>query len=335
VTALRRLAVLALACTFVQTAVGAIVRISGSGMGCGEHWPDCNGAWLPALTDYRVVIEVTHRYLAVGAVVASTLALVALAVARRRSPGVGGPGGVLRPAAWALGLEVAAALVGSAVVLMSLSNRYVIVVHYTIAMATLAALAVAAQRAGGLGAASVRVGDASAATYRAARAGAVLALVIVVFGALTANVPGAATSCLGFPWCRLGITTGQIGTGGGDTYWLLRPVLALAIQLVHRLLAVLLALHLLGLAIAVTKRREARPIVRAAYVALGGVVIQLGVAAAMVELRLPPVLQSLHQVTGTFLWVSAFAFAALARRALPGALGTVPASFPATAGAAA
>lgn len=317
-TALRRLAVLALACTFVQTAVGAIVRISGSGMGCGEHWPDCNGAWVPTLTDYRVVIEVTHRYLAVGAVVASTLALVALAVARRRSPGVGGPGGVLRPAAWALGLEVSAALVGSVVVLMALSNRYLIVVHYTIAMATLAALAVAAQRAGGLGAASVRVGDASARTYRAARAGAVLAFVVVVFGALTANVPGAATSCLGIPWCRHGMD--QTGYG-------------LPIQLVHRGLAVLLALHLLGLAIAVTRRRETPAVVRAAYLALGVVTLQLVVAAAMVELRLPPVLQSLHQVTGTFLWVAVFACAALARRARPDALGTASASFPGPAGA--
>jgi heme A synthase len=87
--------------------------------------------------------------------------------------------------------------------------------------------------------------------------------------------------------------------------------------------------------IAVTKRREARPIVRAAYVALGVVVIQLGVAAAMVELRLPPVLQSLHQVTGTLLWVAVFAFAALAGRALPDALGTAMASVPVPAGAAA
>lgn len=316
-TGLRRVAILALICTFVQTAVGAIVRISGSGMGCGEHWPDCNGAWIPALTDYRVLIEVTHRYLAVGAVVASTVALVALALARREIPGVSGRGGVLRPAVLALVLEVAAALVGSAVVLMALSNRYVIAVHYAIAMATLAALVLAAQAAGGLGAGSVGLGNASPKTYRAARAGAALAFVTVVFGALTANVYGAATSCLGFPWCRLGMTTGVDGGSPGDVYVFFRPLIALSIQLAHRGLAVLLALHILGLAIATTKRHEARPVVRTCYLALGVIAIQIAVAATMVEHGLPPVLQSLHQVTGTFLWVVVFALAALAGRALP------------------
>lgn len=59
-TGLRRLAWVALALAYIHTVFGAIVRISGSGMGCGEHWPDCNGSVVPTVTSYRVVVEVTH-----------------------------------------------------------------------------------------------------------------------------------------------------------------------------------------------------------------------------------------------------------------------------------
>ena len=40
---------------------GAYVRASGSGAGCGSHWPLCNGAILPAAAPIQTVIEFTHR----------------------------------------------------------------------------------------------------------------------------------------------------------------------------------------------------------------------------------------------------------------------------------
>lgn len=298
-TLLRRCAWVALGLAFVHSAFGAIVRISGSGMGCGEHWPDCNGALIPAITHYTVAIEITHRVLA-ATLLAITGAIVLVASTRRRQPNVGGPGGVLRPAVLAFSLEIVAALVGMAVVLLALSNRALIAVHYTIAMAIVATLVVTVQRTGGLGAALVSRGEVSRRTGRGAAAAAVLAFVTVVFGALTANLAGAAQSCLGFPWCRLGMTD-AMGT--------------LHVQLTHRALALLLFLHLLGLAVGVTRRGEPRAIVRAAWAAFGIVILQIVIAASLVELRLPPVLQSLHQATGTLLWVAVFAFAALARRA--------------------
>ena len=29
--------------------LGGVVRITGSGMGCGDHWPRCDGEWFPPL----------------------------------------------------------------------------------------------------------------------------------------------------------------------------------------------------------------------------------------------------------------------------------------------
>jgi heme A synthase len=40
---------------------GAFVRASGSGAGCGEHWPLCNGEVVPLNPDIERVIEFTHR----------------------------------------------------------------------------------------------------------------------------------------------------------------------------------------------------------------------------------------------------------------------------------
>ena len=39
----RRAAYIALFVALVHIVFGAIVRISGSGMGCGDNWPKCYG----------------------------------------------------------------------------------------------------------------------------------------------------------------------------------------------------------------------------------------------------------------------------------------------------
>ena len=38
---IRTIGYVALLLGFAQVVFGAIVRITGSGMGCGDHWPDC------------------------------------------------------------------------------------------------------------------------------------------------------------------------------------------------------------------------------------------------------------------------------------------------------
>src|SRR5688572_1955877 len=75
----------AAACTYLLIVLGAVVRITGSGMGCGDHWPLCNGRLFPPLNDIGTVIEWSHRLLAsVVSVLVATLAFVAW---RRRIPG--------------------------------------------------------------------------------------------------------------------------------------------------------------------------------------------------------------------------------------------------------
>lgn len=40
---------------------GAWVRLSGSGAGCGEHWPLCHGEVVPLTPNLQTLIEFTHR----------------------------------------------------------------------------------------------------------------------------------------------------------------------------------------------------------------------------------------------------------------------------------
>ncbi|MBI4892166.1 MAG: COX15/CtaA family protein [Acidobacteria bacterium] len=92
---------------------GALVRASGSGAGCGSHWPLCNGAVIPPSPTVQTVIEFTHR-------LTSGLALVgvgALVVLSRKwfEKGHGA-----RKWAWAsLIFIVVEALLGAGLVLLS------------------------------------------------------------------------------------------------------------------------------------------------------------------------------------------------------------------------
>jgi cytochrome c oxidase assembly protein subunit 15 len=58
---LTRFAWLTLACNIAVILWGAYVRATGSGAGCGNRWPLCNGTVLPRTPQAQTVIEFTHR----------------------------------------------------------------------------------------------------------------------------------------------------------------------------------------------------------------------------------------------------------------------------------
>jgi heme A synthase len=93
---------------------GAYVRASGSGAGCGSHWPLCNGQVVPRSASVATWIELSHR-------LTSGLALVlvfGLVVGARR---IAPPGSALRRAAWlSAALILGEALIGAGLVLLEL-----------------------------------------------------------------------------------------------------------------------------------------------------------------------------------------------------------------------
>ena len=66
---------------------GAYVRASGSGAGCGKHWPLCNGVVVPHAPQVATMIEFTHRVTS-GLALLLVVALVAWTwrVTLKRSP---------------------------------------------------------------------------------------------------------------------------------------------------------------------------------------------------------------------------------------------------------
>ena len=93
---------------------GAYVRASGSGAGCGEHWPLCNGVVLPRDPSVATVIEFSHRLTSGLALVA----VIALLVWVRRACPPGHP--ARRAAAWTVFFMLTEAGVGAGLVLFRL-----------------------------------------------------------------------------------------------------------------------------------------------------------------------------------------------------------------------
>lgn len=84
VRAFVRYAWVALAMTVLVIVWGAVVRATGSGAGCGSHWPLCNGNVVPLAPTAATIIEFVHRVTS-GLVMVLAIGLVVMA--RRTFPG--------------------------------------------------------------------------------------------------------------------------------------------------------------------------------------------------------------------------------------------------------
>lgn len=90
---------------------GAVVRLTGSGAGCGDHWPHCNGQIVPLDPNVETLIEFGHR-LTSGLSIILVIALVIFA--RRIFP----PMHLVRKAAYGtLFFLIVEALLGAVLVL--------------------------------------------------------------------------------------------------------------------------------------------------------------------------------------------------------------------------
>ncbi len=273
--------------------LGGVVRITGSGMGCGDHWPLCNGRILPNLADTLEVIEWSHRWVA-ALVTFAVAALAGIAWKRHRQQP-----SLRNPAFLAMAVLVLQIVLG-AVTVKLWNAAPTVVVHLTNAMILLGVLVVAALRAGEqLRGEQVIPGRGPTAALLAPG----LAFLVVVFGAFVANY-NAGLYCLGFPLC------------GGE---FVPPAEALGkLQWVHRVLAFLFVGHSLGLAFASRRLtgEGSGAYRRAAWMLAGAVLLQVTVGAAMMLSLMPTHLRAAHLFVGSLVWTSAIVVAFRSRRML-------------------
>lgn len=129
---------------------GAVVRATGSGAGCGSHWPRCNGVIIPREPAIETVIELTHR---LTSAFSGVLVLGMLVWAFRLFP-KGHP--VRKGAAFSTFFIITEGLVGAGLVLFelvahnaSITRAVSMAVHLVNTFLLLAAVALTAWWAGG------------------------------------------------------------------------------------------------------------------------------------------------------------------------------------------
>ena len=263
---LTRLAWTAATFTYLLIILGAIVRITGSGMGCGEHWPLCNGRLLPPL-DVPTMIEYGHR-LAAAAVSVLVAGLAGLAWWLRRGARSEERDRPDRTSYTALGLLMLQILLGAVTVKLQLPP-WTVILHLGTAMLLLATLLVTAR------------GHPRTPPSRAELAALTLGFGTVLLGALTANL-GAASACLGFPLCN-----GALFPSGNYLQY---------VHWVHRLFAYTLFAYVVWWAV-----RSKRRVV---WYVVALLTVQVAVAATMVLLALPQPLQAAHVAVGAAVWTA-------------------------------
>ena len=284
---LRRLAWAGSGFAVALIVLGGIVRITGSGMGCGDHWPRCDGEWFPPL-DVPTLIESSHRW-AAALVSALVFAVAVVALRRHRSEPA-----LRNPALLAGFLLVVQVLLGAVTVKLVLPP-WVVITHFANAMVLLATLLVIGLRADPEVPAPVareqRHGDHGLVLGTAA-----LGFVVILFGAQVANFD-AGLLCLGFPLCN-----GSALPPEGDLarlHWS------------HRALALgfLVVLGLLVSRLRRSRAMETAAVRRWATIVLGATLVQIAVAAAMILHLLPTGLRALHLLVGAVIWAALVALA--------------------------
>ena len=266
---------------------GAYVRASGSGAGCGEHWPLCNGVVIPRAPTAATIIEFSHR-------VTSGLALllvIALLVWVRREYAPGHP--ARKGAAWTVFFMLTEAAVGAGLVLFQLvadnatmARALFMAVHLLNTFVLLACLALTAWWLGG--GAPLRVREHRVAAL------SVLALLV---GLLLTGSSGA-VAALGDTLFPEGSLARAFEADPSPTSHLL-----IRLRLLHPAIAVITVAALM-IAAPRLARAGARTAVRLARAVaiLGGA--QLALGALNVILLAPIWMQMLHLLVADALWIA-------------------------------
>ena len=270
---------------------GAYVRATGSGAGCGRHWPTCNGEILPRAPRIETLIEMSHRLSSGGALI-GTLVLFVWAVRVY-------PRGhrVRRGAGVTTLLMVAEALIGAALVLFelvahdaSMKRALSISLHLINTFLLLASTATTAWWASGGGAVRLR-------GQRGAAPAVTVVLGVLLLAMLVVGATGAVTA-LGdtlFPASSLAAGFAQDFDA--------RSHLFIRLRAIHPMLAMTTAG---AIVLAMGLLRSLRPIrsVRIlSRVAASLAVAQVAAGLADVLTRAPIPMQLVHLALADLVWI--------------------------------
>ncbi len=266
---------------------GAYVRATGSGAGCGAHWPLCNGQVIPEAVRAATWIEFTHRVMS-----GLTLAFaIGLAVWAWRSYNRGSPARL--GASLVLFFTVTEALVGAGLVLFSLVEKNASVTR---------AISVAVHLANTLlllGAVTLTAWWASGGEMPRLRGQGITGLLLVLglAGIILVSASGAITA-LGdtlFP-------SGSLAEGVQQDF-LPTAHFLIRLRIYHPVIAVLMGVYVTSVAVLTSTRRPGRLTRRFAIVLVGLFGLQVALGLLNVYLLAPVWLQMVHLLAADLVWI--------------------------------
>jgi len=274
---------------------GAYVRATGSGAGCGGHWPTCQGVIIPAAPQAATVIEYTHR-LSSGLSVLLSIAIMLLAW---RTFGKGHP--VRLAASLTLVFTFTEALIGAGLVLLGLVAKDQSVgraisqaLHLTNTLLLLASVALTAWWASGR------------APVRLARQGKKLWLpAAALAGMVLLDITGAITA-LGdtlYPAQSLAAGLRQDVSAGSS--------FLIHLRVVHPVIAVVVVFYSAGVIVWIHAQRNDPGQRRVLWAGLGIFGLQLVLGGMNVLLLAPVWLQLVHLLVADLVWLTMIFCAAL------------------------
>ena len=271
---------------------GALVRATGSGAGCGNHWPLCNGQVIPLSPRVDTVIEFTHRCMTGG----STFLVIGLLVWTFRGTVKGQAARVLAVASMLLLLNEA--FLGALLVKLgyvtgnqSMGRVVVLSIHLSNTLLLLAALTLTARL----------LGTGQIWRELGARGGKKLWALIGLAATIVVGVSGS-LAALGdtlFPSSSLRAAFAQDFAAGSP--WLLR------LRGVHPASAVVAAGFVIWLVVQAKRAGAGR--LAGLVLALLGFQFALGVADVL--LLAPVWMQILHLLGADLYWVALVSLAAI------------------------
>lgn len=272
---------------------GTIVRASGSGNGCGDHWPLCEGQVIPHAAQIATLIEFAHRMTSAIAVVL-VVGLVALAYWRTTA---GHP--ARRFAVAALTFTLAEGLIGAALVLLgetgtdaSMGRVVMLSCHLVNTFLLLASLALTAW------AARRTLEELEARTAPRLDRGLRLAYGAGLLGTLAVAVAGTIAALSDTLFHVTSVAEGM----RLDFAAAASPIVRL--RVVHPVLAIVVAAFLAVVAIRTRAAVAHGPSRRLAGLLLALLAIQIGLGAFDVLLLAPLWLQVLHLLTADLVWIA-------------------------------
>lgn len=264
---------------------GAFVRATGSGAGCGSHWPLCNGEMIPREPAIETIIEFSHR---ATSGIALLLVIGMIPLAWRAF----GPGHRVRVMALvSTGVIFFEALLGAGLVLLeyvaendSIARAYWVAGHLINTFFLLAVLTMTAWWGGG--APPIRL--------RQQPGTMMAALTAAVVGMLILGASGGITALGDTLVFTAGLTPEE------------SPLVAALVDLriYHPLLAFVVG-GFVGVAIWATRSTRPSPTVNKLSWFLGGVyVLQLIIGAFNVVLKAPVTMQLIHLFISDMIWIA-------------------------------